>query len=89
MGGRARGRPLDGSRRRGGMRDLRPARGIRNAEVGAAELNRAFDVAAKLVKGSGGIFDVVVDGKKVFSKHETGRFPEPGEIVEILRKRSS
>lgn len=46
-------------------------------------------MAAKLVKGSGGIFDVVVDGKKVFSKHETGRFPEPGEIVEILRKRSS
>jgi selenoprotein W-related protein len=45
-------------------------------------------VNAKLVKGSGGIFDVVVDGKKVFSKYETGRFPEPGEIVRALRKGS-
>jgi selenoprotein W-related protein len=43
-------------------------------------------VNAKLVKGSGGIFDVVADGKKVFSKHETGRFPEPDEIVAMLRK---
>jgi selenoprotein W-related protein len=39
-----------------------------------------------LVKGSGGIFDVVADGKKVFSKHETGRFPEPDEIVAMLRE---
>jgi len=43
-------------------------------------------VNAKLVKGSGGIFDVVADGKMVFSKHETGRFPEPDEIVAMLRK---
>jgi len=28
---------------------------------------------------------VVVDGKLVFSKHETGRFPEPGEIAKMLR----
>lgn len=41
---------------------------------------------ARLVKGSDGIFDVVADGKKVFSKHETGRFPEPDEIVAMLRK---
>jgi selenoprotein W-related protein len=47
---------------------------------------RAFGVNAKLVKGSGGIFDVVADGKMVFSKHETGRFPEPDEIVAMLRK---
>ena len=38
------------------------------------------------MKGSGGIFDVVVDGTKVFSKHETGRFPEPGEVVERVRQ---
>lgn len=44
---------------------------------------------ARLVKGSGGIFNVVVDGKLVFSKHETGRFPKPGEVVKILRKSAS
>jgi hypothetical protein len=26
-----------------------------------------------------------VDGKLVFSKHDSGRFPEPGEIVKMLR----
>jgi selT/selW/selH-like putative selenoprotein len=36
------------------------------------------------VRGRGGIFDVTVDGKRVFSKHETGRFPAPGEVVASL-----
>jgi len=31
------------------------------------------------------VFDVVVDGRKVFSKHETGRFPESGEVIGLLR----
>jgi selT/selW/selH-like putative selenoprotein len=38
-----------------------------------------------LVKGDNGIFDVVVDGKLVFSKHAEGRFPEDAEILEALR----
>jgi selT/selW/selH-like putative selenoprotein len=41
-----------------------------------------------LIKGSGGIFDVVVDGVKVYSKLEKGRFPDPGEVVELLRRRA-
>ncbi len=41
----------------------------------------------RLVKGSGGVFDVVVDGNRVFSKHELGRFPEPGEVAGLLGKR--
>ncbi len=42
---------------------------------------------ATLTKGSGGVFDVVVDGTLVFSKRETGRFPEPGELTDLLRAR--
>jgi hypothetical protein len=30
------------------------------------------------------VFDVVVDGRKVYSKHQTGRFPQPGEVSKIL-----
>ena len=41
----------------------------------------------RLVKGSGGVFTVTVDGETVFSKFETGRFPQPGEVVEALRAR--
>ena len=35
---------------------------------------------AKLIQGSGGVFDVKVDGKLIYSKRATGRFPEDDEI---------
>jgi len=37
------------------------------------------------VKGDDGIFDVEVDGRLVFSKQQTGRFPEDEEILRLLR----
>jgi len=46
-------------------------------------------VRAELVRGGGGIFDVVVDGEKIFSKHEEGRFPEEDEIVAAIRARGA
>jgi selT/selW/selH-like putative selenoprotein len=30
------------------------------------------------------VFDVVVDGRLVFSKHQTGRFPEEREILLLI-----
>jgi selT/selW/selH-like putative selenoprotein len=37
------------------------------------------------VKGGGGIFDVTVDGKKVFSKFETHTFPDEDTLVRSLQ----
>jgi hypothetical protein len=31
------------------------------------------------------VFDVTVDGKKVFSKDKTDRFPDKGEVTGILK----
>ena len=53
----------------------------------AAELKKAFGMDSELVSGKRGDFEVVVDGKKVFSKHKLSRFPEPGEVSKIIRKR--
>lgn len=39
----------------------------------------------ELIKGDDGVFDVVVDGRRVFSKHELGRFPNDGEVVGLLQ----
>jgi selT/selW/selH-like putative selenoprotein len=39
------------------------------------------------VPGAGGVFDVEADGKLLFSKHETSRFPTHDEILAALRKR--
>jgi len=51
----------------------------------AAELRNALDAEVKLVPGAGGVFDVTVDGRLVFSKDKTGRFPDEGEITELVR----
>jgi selenoprotein W-related protein len=45
-------------------------------------------VDADLVSGSGGVFEIKVDGKKVFSKKALGRFPEEGEILGLVRAAS-
>ncbi|NQT41097.1 MAG: SelT/SelW/SelH family protein [Planctomycetes bacterium] len=51
----------------------------------AAELREGAGAEAKLIEGSGGIFDVTVDGKLVYSKGQTGRFPEPGEVLALVK----
>ena len=52
----------------------------------AAELKKHLGVESTLLAGSGGIFEVTVDGKQIFSKKSVGRFPESGEIVGMLKK---
>ncbi|MBW2279478.1 MAG: Rdx family protein [Deltaproteobacteria bacterium] len=52
-----------------------------------AALKTEFGVSPTLTAGGGGIFDVVVDGEMIYSKHETGEFPQDDEIVRILRER--
>ena len=56
----------------------------------AQELLHTFgDLVAEvaLVPGSGGIFEVGVDGEAVFSTKSHGRFPETRELRELLRDR--
>ena len=35
--------------------------------------------------GERGVFDVMVDGRTIFSKHKEHRFPEHHEILETLK----
>jgi len=50
-------------------------------------LREAFGIDAQLIKGSGGVFDVAVDGELIYSKHETGRFPRHEEVLREIRAR--
>jgi selenoprotein W-related protein len=50
-------------------------------------LKKQLDVDAELVPSSGGVFEISVDGAKVFSKRELGRFPVEGEVEELLKAR--
>ena len=51
----------------------------------AAKIKDAFGAESFLIEGAGGIFDVNVDGKLVYSKHQTGEFPDEDALVSELR----
>jgi selenoprotein W-related protein len=40
----------------------------------------------KITTGSGGTFDVRVDGELIFSKKATGRHAEAGEVLHLFRE---
>jgi predicted Rdx family selenoprotein len=42
-------------------------------------------VEAELIASRGGIFDVAVDGKVIFSKKIMDRFPDDGEVTTLLK----
>jgi selenoprotein W-related protein len=37
-----------------------------------------------MVESSGGVFEVTVDGRKIFSKKALGRHALPGEILRLI-----
>jgi len=51
----------------------------------SAEIENASGIKPELVKSRGGVFDVKVDEKLIFSKSSVFRFPQPGEISELLK----
>ncbi len=51
------------------------------------ELLKNFALDIEYIAGSGGIFDVAVDGRELFSKTKTGRFLEPAEIITLVKEK--
>ena len=47
------------------------------------------DVQVRLIEGSGGVFEVTVDGDLVFSKMRIGRHADPGEVLQLIAKREA
>ena len=41
----------------------------------------------RLIPSSGGVFEVTVSGKKIFSKKALGRHAAPGEVLSALATR--
>ena len=41
----------------------------------------------EVVPGTGGIFDVHVDGDLLFTKRMLGRYPDPGDVEPLFRER--
>jgi selT/selW/selH-like putative selenoprotein len=51
----------------------------------AEAIKKNSGIEAKLIKSGGGVFEVVADGKLIFSKKKEHRFPEHQEILEKLK----
>ena len=49
------------------------------------ELNNEFDADVELIASAGGVYEVVVDGKNIFSKKALNRFPGDGEIISLIK----
>lgn len=50
------------------------------------ELDAAFsDISVQLIAGHGGVFEVKLDDKLIYTKSDTGRFPDTGEITGIIK----
>jgi hypothetical protein len=48
-------------------------------------LTKRTEHTASAVSGAKSQYDVVADGRTVFSKQHEGRFPEPDEIIAALQ----
>ena len=47
-------------------------------------IQKQFGIEAKLIKGSGGVFEVTLNNSLIFSKKDLGRFPNSNEVEDIL-----
>jgi selT/selW/selH-like putative selenoprotein len=55
----------------------------------AAELKQSYPEAeVRLLQSSGGLFEVTVDGRLVFSKKAVRRHAEPGEVLKAIQQSS-
>jgi selT/selW/selH-like putative selenoprotein len=50
-----------------------------------AELENEI-ASVEIVTGANGIFDVHLDGELVFEKAMLGRYPEPEDVMPLLRR---
>ena len=47
-------------------------------------IRKQFGIEAKLIKSSGGVFEVTLNNSLIFSKKDLGRFPNSNEVEDIL-----
>jgi len=51
------------------------------------ELKSKFDhVNIKLISSGGGVFEVTLDNKLIFSKKALERFPDEGEVEKLIQE---
>ena len=52
----------------------------------AAEIESKFGIEPELIRAADGKFEVVADGRLIYSKLAVGRFPHDDEVLDELEK---
>jgi selT/selW/selH-like putative selenoprotein len=52
-------------------------------------IERQLKIPTQIRMGGPGSFDVRVDGEQIFSKKQTGRMPQQGEILRMLQAKQA
>ena len=50
-------------------------------------IRNQLDLEAETIAGDKGVFDVTLGDELIFSKFESGRFPEESEVIDLLKER--
>lgn len=48
------------------------------------ELYSKFGIQSELIQSSGGVFEVELNESLIFSKKQSGRFPDDGEVASFI-----
>ncbi|MCP3871965.1 MAG: hypothetical protein GY699_02275 [Desulfobacteraceae bacterium] len=51
----------------------------------AEAIKKEFGISSELIPGSNGVYDIIIDKKTIFSKHEVNRFPDNDEIIALIK----
>ena len=51
----------------------------------AARFKEVFETEAELIAEGRGVFDVRVDDELIYSKHQTGTFPDEDQLLAALQ----
>ena len=51
-------------------------------------IERDLDIPIRLRAGAPGSLTVLLDGEQIFSKRQSGRYPEAAEIVRLIREKT-
>jgi len=51
----------------------------------ADAIKKEMGISSELIPGSNGVYDVIMDEKIIFSKHQTKRFPDNDEIITLIQ----
>ena len=55
--------------------------------AGLAEMiKKEFGITPELIPGSEGSYDIIVDEKTIYSKHQTKRFPDNNDIIKLIKE---